>query len=54
MYNPSADGLALTLKGTLNFIFDYYYIPLGSYVRLCEIILFAFLPYCGFKWVIMS
>ena len=28
--SPSADGLDLTMKGTLNVMFDYCFIPLGT------------------------
>ena len=31
---PSADGLDLTMKGTLNVMFDYCSIPIGSYFKL--------------------
>ena len=32
--NPPADGLDLTMKGTLNVMVDYCYIPLGTYFKL--------------------
>ena len=32
MFNPPADGLDLTMKGTLNAMFDY--IRLGTYFKL--------------------
>ena len=31
---PSADGLDLTMEGTLNVMFDYCYIPPGTYFTL--------------------
>ena len=34
MYDPPADGLDLTMKGTLNVMFDYCSIPLGTYFKL--------------------
>ena len=33
-HNPPADGVDLTMKGTLNAMFDYCYIPLGTYLKL--------------------
>ena len=32
--SPSADGLDLTMKGTLNVMFDYCSIPFGTYFKL--------------------
>ena len=34
IYNPPAGGLDLTMKCTLNVIFDYGSIPLGTYLKL--------------------
>ena len=32
-YSPLADGLDLTMKGTLNVMFDYCSIPLATYFK---------------------
>ena len=34
LISPSADGSDLTMKGTLNVMFDYCSIPLGTYFKL--------------------
>ena len=34
IFNPPADGLDLTMRGTLNVMFDYCSIPLGTYFKL--------------------
>ena len=33
-HTPSDDGLDLTMKGTQHIMFDYCYIPLGTYFKL--------------------
>ena len=33
-FNPPADGLDMTMRGTLNVMFDYCSIPLCTYLKL--------------------